>query len=685
MNTAITRTNMSIIDLNKFNPDLGKALEFHKKHIDSDLSEAIETGNIPNLGEFRDFLLTVKDDPTGLALWSSLSKSIRKFGASARYSLDDLSADIPLYTEYSAIRTLVDNSQMTADLEGIATRLKEAIDLLSAKKPSEEFASKLVDCLLSEQTYASKAFKNLRRLTLIEGNTSNMPPVSLCDNIISVNHRQNIFEVAKMAPEGMSLVAVFNPVRVANSYFALIIRSSNNVYYFSDEGHQSFPGQANILRTDRTNMSRMDMSIFPYELFDFDVISNRFIQKKESKELTIIDQENWHLGYIGKISDLDHERLVPLYLLLELVNEELREKPQFPLLHTSKSLALPNMGGTGLIVADNEPRVIKIDSTNAADLDYETFKEKEEAAGHSTANPYPINVFEKRHEKELVEFSIVNSENETLVKSLPEVRYSRGMMIGVTVNSVVIPRINEDLFGTREEVEADQYFAMRETKAEILKAHIYDKYNRESDKRKEWYRNALASSEVALKTIAHLEREFFEIKEEDLAFLEEHKNLRGFSNGDKGTLKMGRKTIFKLINAGRYRFDNNYGLPRGEVVGRVQGEHLMNCVITGQKATLQVDFNPWDSFGIAQLLGVKRTELPYDMEFMGIPNYHANPILTRVDPISNIKLPMEDEHGQITIGFSMKGFNELRTRFGLSKLTKDQLKETLFPDSRENE
>ncbi|MFD3303942.1 hypothetical protein [Alteromonas macleodii] len=671
---------MAIIELDNFNPDLKKVLDFYTKHISRELAEAIESGEKPSWGDFRDLLITVENDPTGLALWSALTKSIRSFGAASRYSLDDLDEEILLHAQYKDIRKVMRESQMTADLNSVAERVEAAIELLSSETPSDEFRGQLVESLLSEQSFANKAFGKLKRMTLIEGDGANIPPVSLCDNIISVNHRQNIFDVAQIVPEGMSLVAVINTGRVANSYFALIVRSGTNVYYFSDEVHQSFPGQANILRTDRANISRQEMSVFPYELFDFEIIADRFLKKKDGKDLALIDEQRRHLGHIGQISGLSHERLIPLYLMLELVNEELHKKPQYPLLHTSKSLALPNKGGMGLVVSGDEPRLIEIATTNAGEVTFDSFKEKEAAAGHDVAEPYPICVFEKRYEKELSQYSLVNEDNEALVMPLPEVCYRRGLMSSVDVKTVEIPRVNSDLFGTREEVEADQYFEMRSTKAEILKAHIYDKYNREENDRLQWYKQAFLDSDVVMQVVASLSREYYKVKDEDVAFIAKYPNLKGFGGF---SLNTKRSVHYRLINNGRYKFDHYSRALRNQLVGRVEGEHVILCPITGQKAVLQVEFNPHDAFGVAQLLGVERKSLPYDMEFMGFANYQGNAVLGRIDPVSNIKLPMEDEHGDITVGFSMKGLNTLRARYGLGKLTKDQMRAILFPANDE--
>lgn len=674
---------MAIIELDNFNPDLKKVLDFYTKHISRELAEAIESGEKPSWGDFRDLLITVENDPTGLALWSALTKSIRSFGAASRYSLDDLDEEILLHAQYKDIRKVMRESQMTADLNGVAERVEGAIELLSSKAPSDEFRGQLVESLLSEQSFANKAFGKLKRMTLIEGDAANIPPVSLCDNIISVNHRQNIFDVAQIAPQGMSLVAVINSKRVANSYFALIVRSGTNVYYFSDEAHQSFPGQANILRTDRANISRQEMSVFPYELFDFEVIAERFLKKKEGRELALIDGQKNNLGYIGQISGLSHERLIPLYLLLELVNEELQAKPKFPLLYTSKSLVLPNKGGSGLVVAGNEVREIKIEKSKAVDITFEAYREKEEAAGYGVGVSYPISVFEKRFKAELSGVDLVSETDEALIRSVPKVKYMRGLMQPVVVDSVAVPSLNKDLFGTREEVEADMYLEMRRTKASLLKAYMYSQYDSEKEARGQWYCDALKNSEKAMEIIANLTKEYFEIRDEDVAFLNTYPNLRGPFDSAERVLSYVRDVKYKIINGGRYRFDDNYGRARGEVVNRMDGEHIILCPITGQKAILQVDFWPHNSFGLAQLLGVERASLPYDLEFMGLANYQGNSILSRVDPVSDIKLPMEDDCGQITIGFSMKGLNTLRARYGLGKLTKDQMRAILFPANDE--
>ena len=674
---------MAIIELDNFNPDLKTVLDFYTKYISKELAQAIESGEKPSWGEFRDLLITVENDPTGLALWSAITKSIRSFGAASRYSLNDLDEEILLHAKYTDIRKVVRESQMTADLNGVAERVESAIELLSSEKPSDEFRGQLVESLLSEQSFANKAFGKLKRMTLIEGDTVNVPPVSLCDNIITVNHRQNIFDVAQIAPEGMSLVAVINSERVANSYFALIVRSGTNVYYFSDEAHQSFPGQANILRTDRANISRQEMSVFPYELFDLEIIADRFLKKKDSKELALIDEQKRHIGYIGQISGLSHERLIPLYLLLELVNEELQDKPKFPLLYTSKSLVLPNKGGSGLVVAGNEARKIKIEKSKAIDVTFEAYREKEEAAGNGVGVSYPISVFEKRFETELSGVDLVSETGEALIESVPKVKYMRGLMSSVVVDSVTVPSLNEDLFGTREEVEADMYLEMRKTKADLLKAYMYSQYDSEKEARGQWYCDALKNSDKAMEIIANLTKEFFEIRDEDIAFLNTYPNLLGPFNSAERELGYVRDVKYKIINGGRYRFGDNYGRARGEVVNRMDDEHIILCPITGQKAILQVDFWPHNSFGLAQMLGVERASLPYDLEFMGLANYQGNSILNRVDPVSNITLPMEDDYGQITIGFSMKGLNTLREKFGLSKITKNQLCSILFPSKDE--
>jgi len=671
---------MTQIKINALHKDIQSVISFYVKHLKPDFISDITSepkGVLKN--EYATYLM---DDPSGIAFWSKTTPSVRGFGNSRTYSLDEITNNPTkidmVKKDYSDILSVIDNSELEKNLDILVEDNLARINAMASEPANEEMKGKIKEEIYDYQIFANSAFKSLSRLQILKSSTPASALTRFCDNILCIPSRQHIIELSQDAPEGLSLVAIVDKENLADSYFTLLAKTNGNVLYFSDEGDEQFPDQSSGRRTDRQAMNRIEESVFPYRLLELEVVNDRHLKLSDSTKLST--ERDSPISYIGQISKLTHNELFLLSLILHDVNIEIEGNPNLPLLYNSQALLLPSKSGTGLVVSSEENRIINVPSVSSKDVSFDMHEAADKAIDARVAHPFPLNRFEGRFDDVLSETPVLNQDDsKELTINTPEYSYRGGWCRQTTFNiknSTIAP-LHKNLFGSKERVEADNIYLMRRDKAQLLKAHIYAEYENQKTEREQWIIDNTIKSPVFRSMLANLNRNYFTMLDSDKAFIDSHRNLRGMSNDYVGQLSLWRGAKYDINNTGSLDIELSNANYR---IHLNRQDYKERCFITGGKASIIVMISSYDAFSLAQLLDVERESMPYDLDLTGLKNYQGNSILDRIDPVSNIELPCEEEHHAIIAGLSIKGFNQLRTEFNLSKLKRTEIEGILFPD-----
>lgn len=163
---------------------------------------------------------------------------------------------------------------------------------------------------------ADKDYKNLEALRLSKGQKSNNTPV-YSKLIYAFRSVEDMARKIVGLPDGFALVALMsdNP---ADSYFAIVCKNGERITVLSDSPNYEHPLQEERMakRNNRYNHSRMDGSMFPYDLFDLQWSDGDRIVNQGSSRKELVDPKT-QIEVLGTIENLSEVQAIWLSYIFE--------------------------------------------------------------------------------------------------------------------------------------------------------------------------------------------------------------------------------------------------------------------------------------------------------------------------------------------------------------------------------
>lgn len=466
-------------------------------------------------------------------------------------------------------------------------------------------------------------------------------------------------EFVNQAKDGLYVLCIKDEEKAANIHFMVGVKFSNGGGVVLSDGNYN-PNKKS--RSDRSDIHRIEKSFFPYSLSDV-VFDNLHINNSASSfELMKTDAFN-HSDFLGfkelksmsehdairlsifinQLFGLDWQSYISKFKEAEEsytveVGQFDPKSPSTSLSVQSKEVLLPNIA-----TRESFRKALNIKGKNVYGDDFE--------AKTTLSNAYWEAVFSSDIDSVLIS-------NSKLIESASGVK-----------NTVLVAVENSSAMTSYDDVVINTLKTARAEQAKKLKDSINDYFDSNHKLMREWIGN-ISNQPQTLDSIL-----------EKVARLE---NLTdAYDNVDKDMgkylccMRVASGTRIEAFESNGYR-----AVSGGSVVPDcvVSSDSSYHCIVNGSKAKYCFIYEFNDCFDMSSMFGVAIEKLPYHLSQFGVNISTANSILNDVDPVESMthNFAQSSRYNNrlgLAIPLSLSGFNSLRKKHGLEKLSRSELQD----------
>ncbi|MFS1426093.1 hypothetical protein LMH73_002650 [Vibrio splendidus] len=597
-----------------------------------------------------------------LGLKSLYESRVKNVSYSLMSLLSDSSSVSQSLVKHRNLIALLEELTDIEDIKAHQELIQFTVSQLSGREITDSESVSIKNA--SWYTFASFAKFTMSGLhSYVVGNISSKAilPMKYAKSIYVIDDERHILGMARSAKPGIYLVSLMNDDEVAASCFYMIMKTTEGAVVLTDSDIKPYVGQRS--RTDRKNLQRMDKSLFPYSVFNIEVLNagryTRF-NKPESTSL-VTHSESFTQKAIKDIIDISSIQLgemTNLAVLFTMIGSDWHKYINSNQLITGSELLLASPEASNdlhLPVEFNGAAPLSIPVIVSKDDFYDSTSQCDEYANKRTSisgtdrNDYFSKVFADslNSVRIITDSLLLENKTESEVKDL-----------------VIVPQHG---IATPQMLVADTIQLARAKQAANLQDAVNTYFDEHIDDMLRW---VLENADV-----------------NKLAILAaQHKALPEPSNAPEwlSTNKFGHSIVrFGIETNYRNRFEyyqNNNELSKAYrvILGEPKAKddrRFASCVITGAYANYFVKYSVSDSLDLQFITNTELDDMPYHLKELGMGRYVGNNILDRIDPVEAVNHSFYRPDGNkflFVVGLSLAGLNKVRLEQGLHKLSKGE-------------
>lgn len=579
-----------------------------------------------------------QNDPSGISFWSIFKTCLESVLTKNLLSpIDILHDSLKVKLAQANANRVVEYLEST-QAKGFDLKIHQIFSNLEefTHRPIEDTQrEELVGLLPSFFTATLNRYALLKVFSLGTRTIEDLSKLKINDQILKIESASQLFFLAKRMPDGISLVAVaVKGDREENSYFGILIKLSKNIFW-AEESLSVMPFFDN--NTTYFDEERIRKSVFPFCMMGFD---QRTGKKSNSTEHSLsVYKPVPEIACIGKLSGIGNERLLPIILLLQEIIVNSERLYQAPCLKT----------GIALQAKTQDLPIPTVFQPNCLDFQIPVFEDCDASKLAKLGQKIGLQIdihgrlakIEETYQSSWVGQKLLSESTDRFERiAVPTYCRDRGVMPSETIDCVYLHSWSEDLLASEAQLIFRKYYRARQAKAALLEAAIYADFENSTEKLICWFKDVAAQQETIFRRIANFDL---------VGAVTEFKVVQK-ANGaifNAGLFIAGRSRAAGLISLSKF-----------------DGDDRSYCYESGQKASLHFKIEMFSSNVIADVTGIPEDELPFGLNFVGLEREHK-----AVDPVENMMLPQFSYRPVLYVGYSVTGFNRLRTRYGLTKLS----------------
>jgi len=472
-------------------------------------------------------------------------------------------------------------------------------------------------------------------------------------------------------PNSISLHLIRDVVNEEFSYFVFLIKNGDNVYLVADNPDLPSPDYKNRGRSrsiSRKFSARIDAHYFPYSFMNVEFNKKTALYEIKnfySTDLVPADQSN----IVGRLNEMDAESIVWVYMLFWLFKQKFfaDEPIQLEQSYTGAMIR------TGI----ESPKV-----SNAIIKAYPALNVQSLTTSLLTnSNPEIVKQwkYEPTHQNQWMEDryadKIKNTDrilNYVEVPALPDdYNVKTGNIIqhhkkdtdsffGQDKLEVAIPLrgVSVTDMGSAQTLEQNRIFFARLSQARSIQVLAQQEFNATRKSVFAWYFSQVVQNISELKRAIATETFMCNVSVHN-SYSPDRPSM-----ADSFDSHMELRNIFVLLPIEKRRgwYDDE------QVVLLGGGDRFRQCYFTNGQASYVAKFYVRDSDSIARVCNLSVSDLPDVLQHVrGVDRYIGNSILSRIDPLDNLKNPWNKLDYSIEIALSKRALNAIRKEYGIKK------------------
>ncbi|RRJ54822.1 hypothetical protein EHV15_35115 [Paenibacillus oralis] len=640
---------------------------------------------------------SLRIDPTKITTMMMLDYFVRDYLENRNFTVQSILDDYRILVDYlEKCRELLD----ILDSEAVSEAKNEFRDSVIAalthygvtNKETFDMANDLHSLAFLRRD-ALRAIEALECHQFLQGDPDGGRPVYNETVFEFWNINSLIKSMTQTKKSGITLNLIRDPL-ATSSFFIFAIRNGGTLSILTDRDKQPHPlAKYMSRRPDRSFASRYWRYHFPYDLMGIAMSEDGRSAYIEQQESTALAPYNVQANPLQKIADLNPDETIWIAMMFSQIERKFwKENYKTPQLsYTGEMLKVQHAlvaGAAHLPAVMDNYKVLEAPALKSSDVTFE--KMKDEWQFVPTGQHYWL---EQRY-KHLVKDEMLNlvddgteikllltgsKRQEDVLKQLKgdyrtiEVGDDKIALIREDVveqkvwfydrnailhSSAKIQAMDSTMFGTAEQVIADQRWVARYNMAKQINWAAHEEYERRKEEVFDWYEQAIVANQENLYK-AIVEGQFLapsmRYKKHGFGyeFTDDENILFRFSKaGDKGKYNSSEST-----------YDTGLRLHNGQ-----EGwASKYYCYINRSKASLYAKFSPTTAAALAKMCGIELGDLPDVLQHWAKEEqYSGNSILDRVDPMEwVVKNPWRDMNFSVCFYLSKSGFIELCKRYGV--------------------
>ncbi|PSV00504.1 hypothetical protein [Photobacterium kishitanii] len=531
-------------------------------------------------------------------------------------------------------------------------------------KPTAEVSDNLLASAIDLMIDAKETFQAYPKYQ-ISGNAleSCNAQLKIQEQIYVFNSVEELIEQCSSIPNGFSLNLI-RTARVTDSFFCLIIKSSENIYLMTDKPvDNEFQRDFMAGRNQRYNLDRYENSMMPYNFIDM-AISNggRDIKINDSKELATTEQG---LRVLGHFKEMSNQSI----LWFTFFMEECRNK-----FFSDLNPSVPKLGylSSGAI----KHKLLEQMSPKELPTNYiASFSVKQK-----TAHELSRENFLSHHDDDVRRFfkaknqwmeDKYNSRIDSSILYIPEsigsVFVLEDKSTGVVslaatedqAPKLPLKKLRSTMIGTPDEIQAETDLIARHNKAIVISKMLQDDYENRESEIKEWISKQIKNNLPTLvDKLVSLEHEHFfiahrvnELKESGDLPINDSLMLRQIHVAKMDEFYDCRSKKTELQKILKLRDDENYTY----------------CAMTGDMFPEYTFFLNVDCILDLEILtGLKKEEFPVELQdWRSRSDLIADRMSLAYDPIEALKNPWWNMTFRFAVSLSSEFVRDRRKKLGV--------------------
>lgn len=523
----------------------------------------------------------------------------------------------------------------------------------------------------------------LTRLMICDGDVGDAAEAKVSRLVFAFESIEELITHARRIPMGFSLCVILAP-HVSDSYFVMVVNTGGRILVLTDKGNYTHPLQEQRMRgrNDRYNLNRIEGSHFPYDLLDIQWGDNgRHASAGEAG--TALMSSDSGLRVLGTLADLKDWDLLWLHLFIDQCRDRYFDRGLAePLLATGSMVRLPHMW------VESSPQLpvpaeyeLKLETRASVDLNTE-FLHTIEPKWAETHNP---NRWMEDRFAAMVPDECLYLPSEALNGETPILSHAgeeRRELTRRNVDSLPfwekekLPQLHLQglaltALSTPDRVIRDCHFLARYNQVQVIAQLVKEDFAARREVVQNWFYDAAA------RNLPHLIEDLLSLNHERfcIEFSDHQDSLRALGRAKpEGFMEQGLNS-HRAISV-RYVPVRKQHIPRRSDQSLSLAKTLKlidftygcyHCAVDrGQEAQLFFSLDVSSVFDLMRVTGLSFERIPPELRHLGISTYVGNSILSRLDPLSDLRNPWDKPQLSFVLPVSLQAFKEFRRRRGLS-------------------
>lgn len=636
---------------------------------------------------------SLRIDPTKITTMMMLDYFVRDYLKNRKFTVQSILDDYRVLVDYlekcRELLEILDSEEVTEAKKEFRDSVIAALTHYGVTKEETFDMANDLHSLAFLRRDALRAIEVLECHQFLQGDPDGEKPIYY-ENVFEFwNINSLIKSMTQTKKSGITLNLIRDPLETS-SFFIFAIRNGGTLSILTDRDKQPHPlAKYMSRRPDRSFASRYWRYHFPYDLMGVAMSEDGRSAYIEQQESTALTPYNAQANPLQKIADLNPDETIWIAMMFSQIERKFwKENHKTPQLsYTGEMLKVQHAlvaGAAHLPAAIDNYKVLEAPALKSSDVTAEKMKDEwrikptgqhdwmEQRYEHLVKDDI-LNLMDDGTQEKLV---LIGSQKEIdILSKVPHriIEVEEDKIAVVPTDALeklpfwdrdavrALPKVqamDATMFGTAEQVIADQRWVARYNKAKQINWAAHKEYRRRKDEVFAWFEEAVkANQENLFKAIA------------EGTFIVERQRNKGFGHEiDEGNI------LYRFSKEDdRNSFSSTHSTYRTGLSfhgGRKGWTSKYYCCINGSEVSVYAKFNPSTATALAKMCGVEIDDLPDVLQHWAKEEqYSGNSILDRIDPMEwVVKNPWRNMNFSVCFYLSKSGFIELCNRYGVKPI-----------------